>query len=312
MKVGLAQIDPRPGGLEANLQMHREYILEAIGSKSDLIVFPELSLMGDAPDLSFPDGSLSMESDVLRELSELSDQIDIVVGLIERGRDPSERFNAAFYLSAGRLVHRHRKLFLVTYAVFAEGDRFSPGDDLRTFNTAFNRTCMLVCNDAWHLAMPYFAAMDGAQTLIVPSNSARGTLEEALKLDQTWEHLNRTISAMLGCYTIFVNRVGTLIDAQGEFPYWGGSEIIAPDGTTVVKAPYDEPALVFGEIDPAHVAEQRRKAPVIREARLGLVQQELDRLAGQNESADPLEAEGVPRPTEDRTGGTSEGPPRVA
>lgn len=280
MKVALAQIDSLSANVQANLERHIDYIQKSIHEGADLIVFPELSLSGETLGPEAEDVSLAVDSDTIDQISQLSQKIDIVIGVNERSEiSLYNRFNAAFYFSNHYLVHRHRKLFLVNYAVFEEAKHYAPGNNLQAFDTRLGRTCMLVCNDTWHSPSPYIAALDGAEILIVLANSARGTLRDRLDIPSTWEHMNRAYSAMLGFYTIFVNRVGKRRDVYGEYPYWGGSEIIDPQGQVVVKAPYDEEALIFGEIDITEVSLQRYRAPFVRDARLWLYQQEIDRLA---------------------------------
>jgi predicted amidohydrolase len=280
MKVALAQIDSASGDVQANLERHIDYIQKSIDAGADLIVFPELSLSGETLGPEAEDASLSADSATIKAICEPSQEIDIVVGVNERSETSLyDRYNAAFYFSERTLVHRHRKLFLVNYAVFEEAKHYAPGYNLQAFDTRIGRVCMLVCNDVWHSPSPYIAALDGAEILIVPANSARGTLKDRLDIPSSWEHMNRAYSAMLGFYTIFVNRVGTRRDMYGEYPYWGGSEIIDAQGQVVVKAPYDEEALIFGEIDTAEVSLQRYRVPLVRDARLWLYQQEIDRLA---------------------------------
>ncbi|HVO43652.1 MAG TPA: nitrilase-related carbon-nitrogen hydrolase, partial [Aggregatilineales bacterium] len=46
MTVGLAQIQPRIGDVEANLKIHLEHIEQASKSGVQLLMFPELSLTG--------------------------------------------------------------------------------------------------------------------------------------------------------------------------------------------------------------------------------------------------------------------------
>jgi predicted amidohydrolase len=286
MKVALAQIDSTSGDVQTNLKKHVDYIQKSIRAGAELIVFPELSLSGETVGPEVEDVSLAAESAPINEILQLSHKIDIVIGVNERSETSLyDRYNAAFYLSNRMLVHRHRKLFLVNYAVFEEAKHYVPGNNLQAFDTRIGRICMLVCNDVWHAPSPYIAALDGAEILIVPTNSARGTLSNRLDIPSTWEHMNRAYSAMLGFYTIFVNRVGTRRDMYGEYPYWGGSEIIDAQGQVVVKAPYDEEALIFGEIDTAEVSLQRYRAPLVRDARLWLYQQEIDRLAVKRSAA---------------------------
>ncbi len=280
MRIALGQIDSRSDDFTGTLDKHIRFIDQAVRERADLIVFPELSLSGDQTGAE----SLAITSGALVRIAELSCQIDVVVGLQEvGGSETVGRYNSAFYYSQGRLVHRHRKLFLLDYAVWKEGRHLTPGDELRAFDTRLGRQCMLICNDVWHAPAPYLAALDGASLLIVPANSAQGTLAKSLDIAQTWQHMNRAYAAMMGFYIIFVNRVGVLRADAGSFGYWGGSEIIGPDGREVLKAPYDDEALVIGEIDLAAVEAHRRKAPLIRDARLSLLQQEIRRLAAQPE-----------------------------
>jgi predicted amidohydrolase len=134
--------------------------------------------------------------------------------------------------------------------------------------------CTMICNDTWHTVAPYLAALEGAQALLVPASSARGTLQHHLDIPSTWMCMNRTYSATMGFYTVFVNRVGLF---RGRFPFWGGSEIIGPRGEVVVQAPLDREALVIGEIDLNRVRAQRRAAPILRDAPLGVLQQAFTR-----------------------------------
>lgn len=282
MKVALAQIVSVAGDVKVNLDKHLDFIQQAVQQGASLIVFPELSLNGDKIGPDVPDTSLLPDSDTLQAICEASKQIDIVVGLIERGTlSLYNRYNAAFYYSKCKLVYRHRKLFLVNYSVFDEGKHYVPGNNLQAFDSPLGRISMLICNDVWHSASPYIAALDGAELMIVPANSARGTLGDHLDIPEMWEHMNRAYSGMLGFYTVFVNRAGIRESLYGRYTYWGGSSIIGPDGKTVVQAPYDEEALVIGEINLERIAEQRYVAPILRDARLWIFRQEINRLAAQ-------------------------------
>lgn len=286
LKVALGQIDMAAGDVAANLQKHLDFIQQAADAGAQLIVFPELSLTGDEIGPVVPDVGLLPEDAPIVRLAEASQRIDIVVGLNEKSHDNLyNRYNSAFYFAAGALIHRHRKLMLVNYSVFDEAKHYVPGHNLEAFDTVHGRFCMLVCNDMWHSGLPYLAALDRAEVLIAPSNSARGTLQDYLDIPGTWESINRTHSATTGVYTIFVNRAGVRRSIYGDYPYWGGSEIIGPKGEVVVKAPYDAEALVYGEIDVQTVAQQKYAAPIIRDARLYVLQQELSRLTADRSDA---------------------------
>ncbi|MFQ5959913.1 MAG: nitrilase-related carbon-nitrogen hydrolase [Candidatus Methylomirabilales bacterium] len=293
MRVALAQIESIPGDLKANIVRHIQQIQQAISDGAELIVFPELGLTGDRIGLDIPDVSLSRESEELQPIADASRKIDIVIGLAERGLvSHYNRYNSAFYYAEGSLLYRHRKLFLVNYSVFEEAKHYVPGNNLQAFDGRLGRLCLLVCNDMWHASAPYIGALDGAEFLITPSASARGTLKDHLDIPQTWDHMIRAYSGMMGFYTVFVNRVGVRKDPEGDHIYWGGSAIIDPRGEVVVQAPYDEEALVYGEVDLEQVAQQRFKAPILRDARLWILRQEINRLAAERtdekgEGSDP-------------------------
>jgi predicted amidohydrolase len=282
MRVALAQIESIEGDLEANITRHMERIKQAISDGADLIVFPELGLTGDRIGPDIPDISLTREAEELEPIADASRKIDIVIGLAERGVvNLYNRYNSAFYYSQGSLLYRHRKLFLVNYSVFEEAKHYVPGNNLQAFDSRLGRLCVLVCNDMWHASAPYIGALDGAELVIAPSATARGTLQEYLNIPKTWNHMIHAYSGMMGFYTVFVNRSGVRKDPQEEHIYWGGSTIVNPRGETVVQAPYDEEALVYGEIDLESVAHQRFKAPILRDARLWILRQEINRLAAE-------------------------------
>lgn len=49
----------------------------------------------------------------------------------------------------------------------------------------------------------------------------------------------------MGSFVIFANRAGQ----EGDLQFWGGSRIVAPDGSVISEGKMDEPDLVVGDID---------------------------------------------------------------
>jgi predicted amidohydrolase len=267
MRVALAQLDSTIGDVDGNLAQIRELVDQANADGADLTVFPELAVHGYAL------GQLSDRRQLLAHdarLAELaSGHSDVLVGFHEDGG--VRAYNSAAYLSDGRVVHVHRKLYLPNYRVWEERKHSSPGQSLRAFDTAYARTATLICADAWQPPLPWLAAQDGAELLLVPTNSASN-----LGLDNRvyWERLLESIGRMQQAWVVFVNRVGT--EAGCEF--WGGSSVVDPRGEVVVQAPYGEPSLTCVDIDIAAARRCRRELPLLAEARLGLVQREAARL----------------------------------
>ena len=81
MRVSVAQIFPKLGRVDLNVEKVREFVKEAIREKSSLCIFPELSLTGyNLQDLTF-EVAMTQEDERLIPLLELSREIGIIVGL---------------------------------------------------------------------------------------------------------------------------------------------------------------------------------------------------------------------------------------
>lgn len=270
MRVALAQTDCLLGDVEKNLRTAEGLVTEAAGNGADLVVFPELALHGYALGLLDDDVSLAAADPRLARLSSYGP--DVLIGLHEDAR--LRRYNAAAYLSGGEVRHVHRKLYLPTYLAWEERKHASPGQAMRAYDTGHGRTATLICNDAWQPVLPWIAAQDGAELMLVPTNSASGLAPGALDTAEYWRDLLRFIARMQQCFVVFCNRVGQ----EAGMDFWGGSRVVDPLGSTVAEAPMWEPALVYADIDLAEVRRRRRQVPLLSEFRLGLVAREVDRL----------------------------------
>lgn len=277
LKIGLAQIYPTLGDLEANLRKHLEVIEDAVARGADLIVFPELSLTGYVlQDLTYEVAiRLEPEHPILQPLLKASLQADLVVGFVEvdgRGR----YYTAGAYLSGGRLIHRHRKVYLPTYGMFDEGRDMAPGDQVRAFDTRFGRFGLLICEDFWHISPPYLLWLDGAEVLIFTSASPGRGLGIPGKLGSArWvELVNQAYASLFTVFVIHVNRAG-FEDGQN---FWGGSTIFDPNGDLVVQGPYFDEALILASIDLDQIRRTRIRLPLLRDERPALVLRELQRI----------------------------------
>ena len=131
-RVALAQIAPRLGQLDANVALHLEAIQRARREGAGLVAFPELSLTGYLLRDDVPEVAVTLDDPRLSRLLRASREIDVLVGLVEEA--PGHRFhNTAAYLSGGRVLHVHRKVYLPTYGMFDEGRDFAAGDRFRAF-----------------------------------------------------------------------------------------------------------------------------------------------------------------------------------
>ncbi|MBI3950679.1 MAG: carbon-nitrogen hydrolase [Acidobacteria bacterium] len=278
IKVALGQIKPTLGDVARNLEMHRDMIERSAEAGAHLVVFPELSLTGYYLQDLVPEVALDPEhSDTLGQLSDLGRKhnLDVVVGFIEVAPD-YRFFNSSAYLSQGRIIHIHRKVYLPTYGMFDESRYVAAGDVLRAFDTRFGRMGLLICEDLWHPSTIYLMAQDGAQVLIAPSAGPGRGLRLPDKLGSTyaWESINRSAAQSYMLYVVYVNRIGF----EDGVMFSGGSELIDPFGRCLVKAKILDEDLCFGEINALEVRRARTIYPLLRDERLDLTLRELQRI----------------------------------
>src|SRR5438105_1065488 len=79
--------------------------------------------------------------------------------------------------------------------------------------------------------------------------------------------MDRFYASYLTVYVVYVKRVGH----EDGIACWGGSEIVAPDGTVAARAPEFGEDLLIGEIDPELVARERARNPLLRDEREDIV-----------------------------------------
>lgn len=275
MRITLAQLDPQLGKVDANIGRAEQAIAEAAHQSPDLIVFPELYVSGHSVGEVDSDLALSPDEEPLLKLAKQADPAGLVVGFVEAGKSGLHTYNSAAYYERGRLVHVHRKLYLPNYQSFEERKHFVPGQSLRSFPVGSkDRMAMLVCNDAWQPQLAFLATQDGARALIVPTASAQSSFPERYDSRGYWRGITRFYGRMFQVFVIFVNRVGT----EGSLRFWGGSHVVDPWGNVVAEALEDAEDLVTVDINIADVHRRRREIPLVREARLGLIRREIDRL----------------------------------
>lgn len=273
--VALAQIKPKLGCLTDNSEMICSAVERGISEGADLVVFPELALTGYFLRDLVPEVALRIDSPPLARLLNLSRHIDIVIGFVEVS-DDYRFFNSALYLANGEVQHRHRKVYLPTYGLFDEQRYFARGESIRAFDTRFGRMGLLICEDMWHLSVPYVLAMDGAMTLICLSSSPSRGISEAASLGSTvaWQKLTGTTAMFLNCRILYCNRVGY----EDGVNFWGGSELVAPSGSVVVRGKIFEEDYVTGVLDEGILRRERIFSPMMRDESLPVTMKELRRI----------------------------------
>ncbi len=259
-RIALAQINPALGDVEKNIKKHINFIDRAIKKKADLIVFPELSLTGyTLKDLNAEVAVNPYTSDLLKPLKEKSKKISIICGGVEED-DNYGLFNAAFYISGGKVEFTHRKVYPPDYGMFEEIRYFSRGKSAEICDTEFGKVGILVCEDLWHMSLPLIQALNGAKIIITiacsPTRLELNTKSKILKNYEINSEHHRSYARLLSLYVVFCNRVGY----EDGVNFWGGSEIVDPFGQITAAAKLFDEDLVIDEIDYDKIKRARQQA----------------------------------------------------
>lgn len=170
IKVVLAQLDLQVGDISGNLKKHIEAVKIAEAQEADVIVFPELSLIG------YPAEDLLLRRDFLRQANEalemLKSEVNTIYCLVGHPYETSHGlYNACSLLHKGELVVHYTKQSLPNYGVFDECRYFIPGSLTCVVPIRGIPVGIVICEDLWRLMPIQQAVAAGAQLILVPNAS---------------------------------------------------------------------------------------------------------------------------------------------
>ncbi|WP_343079147.1 nitrilase-related carbon-nitrogen hydrolase [Ostreiculturibacter nitratireducens] len=273
MKLGAAQIESVIGDPDANMGKHLEFIARGHEAGLDLLVFPEVSLVGHYGGHHLLDAAMKRDDPRLLRLAEAAGDMHTVVGFIEEG--PAAQFyNAAAILHRGKVVFLHRKVNLPTYGKLEEGKYYATGRYVDTHALSPDwRAGLLICADLWNPALTHLSFLHGATLMIAPISSGVEAVGADFDNPGGWALTMRFYSMMYGAPAIMVNRCGV----EKDLTFWGGSRIIDPHGRELALAGSGE-ELITAEISYDAVRQARVLLPTVRDSNLALVLRETTRL----------------------------------
>ncbi len=245
MKVGIAQLNPIVGDLVGNRDLILGYIERARKEGIELIVFPELALLGYPPrDLLLRRGFLEAAEAEFRRIIAATEGIGVVLGHLTVGgekevnqADPSAiafegdsaLYNSVYLLAEGGVVGWQTKHRLPSFDVFEEERYFTPGDRVEVLEWQGLRLGLSVCEDFWYQG-GVIAAQAAAEVDLLINVSAspyfRGKPALRYRLAKGW-------SQLAGAPFVYANLVG----GQDELVFDGGSFAVRPDGKFLLSAP---------------------------------------------------------------------------
>jgi NAD+ synthase (glutamine-hydrolysing) len=154
VKIALLQINPTVGDLQGNSRLIVEATREAGRFGADLVVTPELALVGYLPrDLLLSEGFVRNSWNALASLADdLAGLPPVLVGLPEPNPSDEGRplYNSAVLVRDGNIEQRFRKALLPTYDVFDEDRYFEPFVGPQILDLYGRRLGISICEDVWN------------------------------------------------------------------------------------------------------------------------------------------------------------------
>src|SRR5262249_37833511 len=237
MRVAVAQLDPRLGEKERNLEACLARLEEAAAAGAELLVLPECAIPGymfDSVDEAMPFAE-EIPGPSTEALAEACARLSIFVvcGLLER--DDDRLRNSAVFVGPDGLIGSYRK----THLPFLGVDRFTiPGDELPVYDTPFGRVGVEICYDLRFPEATRTLALKGADLIAHPTN-----FPVAARI-QT-ELITVARAAENRIFLLTANRVGK--ERTGEFCGW--SQIVDPYGQRLAEAGEREEALLVADAE---------------------------------------------------------------
>jgi nitrilase len=280
VNVACVQAEPVVLDREATLDKLESLAAEAAGEGAELVVFPETfvsvypsskwarALAGwadpraKAAFAALASSGVEVPGPAADRLGEIAREHGIWLATGVNELDPARNgtvYNALLYHAPdGSLALEHRKLVPTNHErlVWGQGD----GGGLRALDTPVGRLGGLIC---WENYMPLarFALYEsGVEIYLAP------TADDGDEWQATLVHLARESRAFVvspchfqraSAYPEDFPLAGLLegADLLGR----GGSAILAPDGSYLAGPLYDEEGMLYAELDPARLVEERQR-----------------------------------------------------
>jgi NAD+ synthase len=235
LKIALAQVNPTVGHVAANLALVRRTRDAAASRGADLVVFPELVLVGYPPeDLVLRPAFVDAAAAALEELR--ADSRNGGPGLIVTlpYRAHGCLHNAVALVADGNVELRF-KHELPNYGVFDEKRVFAPGPLPTPVTFRGIRIGLPICEDIWFPRVTDHLAHAGAELMIVPNGSPFEVDKFAKRVELARERATESRVPLA-----YVNQVG----GQDELVFDGGSFVVNGDGTLAQRLPFFTESIV--------------------------------------------------------------------
>ncbi|USZ14278.1 NAD+ synthase [Moraxella sp. FZFQ2102] len=241
------------GDIAGNVKKMHALAIDAKNRGADIVVFPELSLVGYPPEDLLLRPTLGER--VRGAMAQLAEIEGIVIILGYPHIDQHGTFNSAAILQGGSQKGFYHKQCLPNYGIFDERRYFQKGRNQVLFDYKGATIGLLICEDIWHDAPIKALKEEGADMVVVINASPFEIGKQAAR-----KELLTKQSATYDLPIIYVNTVG----AQDDIVFDGGSLIMQADGTIAHEGSRFLNQLMMAQYDVAsRQFDTQAKAPLV-------------------------------------------------
>ena len=238
-RIALAQANPLMGDIAGNLAKARAMRADAARARANVILFPELYIVGYPPEDLVLKPALQEEArEAIEALARDTGDGGPAVLIGAPWVDHGQLYNACLYLDEGRVAARTYKRDLPNYGVFDEKRVFAVGPMPRPFRIRGICIGVPVCEDIWTPDMIECLSETGGEILLVPNGSPFEACKENVRLKLIRNRVQES-----GLPLIYLNQVG----GQDELVFDGASLVCNADASLAHALPAWEEALVVTE-----------------------------------------------------------------
>lgn len=219
MTFAIIQTNFWVGDIVGNVKKMHALTLDAKARGADIVIFPELALVGYPPEDLLLRPTLGER--VREAMAKLAEIEGIVVILGYPHIDHHGTFNSAAILQDGSQKGFYHKQCLPNYGIFDEQRYFQKGRNQVLFDYKGITIGLLICEDIWHDEPIQALKQAGADLVIVINASPFEIGKQTARKSLLTQH-----SSTHHLPIIYVNTVG----AQDDIVFDGGSLITQSDG----------------------------------------------------------------------------------
>lgn len=153
MKLALCQVDPIIGDIEFNKNKILNGYKKGIEAGAELVIFPELSLVGYPPlDLVEKKEFRLAVDKAAKEIAAITNSVGLIFGSITEDDDRigTDVHNSALLCYDGKIQFIQHKTLIPNYDVFDEMRYFDPSKEVKVHDFKGERLGISICEDIWN------------------------------------------------------------------------------------------------------------------------------------------------------------------